>query len=99
MARLYPEIFAAMEACYVRHSDFIDATVKTFDREVQFYLAYFDFARQFKDVGLPFCYPDVAEHSKQTNVEDAFDMLHPHPSKQRLLSYYGPVRRQALQRY
>ncbi len=74
VARLYPEIFAAMEACYVRHGDFIDPAVAAFDREVQFYLAYLEFAQRFKDAGLPFCYPEVSDRSKQAHVDGAFDI-------------------------
>jgi hypothetical protein len=74
VARLYPDIFARLEACYTRHGDFIDATVATFDREVQFYLAYLEFVKKFKDIGLPFCYPEVSEASKETHLEATFDI-------------------------
>lgn len=74
VARLYPEIFARLEACNVGHGNFIDPTVRDFDREVQFYLAYLEFAQKFKDAGLPLCYPEVSEHSKEVSVEWAYDV-------------------------
>jgi hypothetical protein len=74
VAGLYPEIFARMEACYVRYGEFVDSTVASFYREVQFYLAYMEFAQRLKDRGLPFCYPEVSETSKQVQVEQAFDI-------------------------
>jgi DNA mismatch repair protein MutS len=74
VARIYPETFARLDACYVAHRDFIDPTVRDFDREVQFYLAYLEFVQKFKDAGLPLCYPEVSEHSKDVNVQDAYDI-------------------------
>lgn len=74
VAKIYPEVFSAMEACYVRHGHLVDPTVAAFDREVQFYLAYMEFVRKFKDAALSLCYPEVSEHSKQAHVEQAFDI-------------------------
>ena len=74
VARLYPEIFARLEACYVAHSDFIDPIIRNFDREVQFYLAYLEFVQKLNDAGLPLCYPEVPEHSKEVSVEGTCDI-------------------------
>jgi DNA mismatch repair protein MutS len=74
VARLYPKIFARLEACYVAHHDFIDPTVRNFDREIQFYLAYLEFVQKFRDAGLPLCYPEVSELSKEVSVESAYDI-------------------------
>lgn len=74
VARLFPEVFAARADFSAQHGDFVDATVGRFDREVQFYLAYLDLIRPFRSAGLPFCYPQVSEHSKETAVEETFDL-------------------------
>ena len=46
----------------------------TFDREVQFYLAYLDYIRPLESAGCEFCYPEVSTVSKQTRVDDGFDI-------------------------
>ena len=74
VAKLYPDVFARMEACYTQYRDFLDPTVVAFDREVQFYLAYLEFTQHLRDAGLPFCYPEVSDCSKETHVEQAFDI-------------------------
>ena len=60
VARLYPDFFLALDDFCVRHRDYLDPTIRTFDREAHFYLSYLAHMRQFKSVGLRFCYPKVA---------------------------------------
>lgn len=74
VARLYPDAFGALEEYCARHPGYLDETVRTFDREVQFYLAYVEFMRRFTPAGLPFCYPRVSTESKNTRVENAYDI-------------------------
>jgi len=74
VARLFPAEFAALDAFCARHGGFEDETVTTFDREVQFYLAYLDFMRPLKAAGLEFCYPQVSADDKGTDVAGAFDL-------------------------
>ena len=74
VARLFPAEFAALDAFCARHGGFEDETVTTFDREVQFYLAYLDFIRPLKAAGLEFCYPQVSADDKETDVAGAFDL-------------------------
>lgn len=74
VARLYPEVFAALDAFCARHRDYLDPTVAAFDRDVQFYLAYRDFTRPLKQKGLAFCYPEVSEESKEVLGREAFDL-------------------------
>jgi DNA mismatch repair protein MutS len=73
-ARLFPDVFAALDAFSGRHAGFLDDTVGAFDREVQFYLAYLDFIAPMKAAGLEFCYPRVSAEDKETVAEAAFDL-------------------------
>jgi len=74
VARLFPAEFAALDSFCVQHRGFEDETVTTFDREVQFYLAYLDFIHPLKAAGLEFCYPQVSADGKETDVAGAFDL-------------------------
>jgi DNA mismatch repair protein MutS len=39
VARLYPDVFSALDQYGVQHRTYLDQTIVTFDREVQFYVA------------------------------------------------------------
>jgi len=74
VVRLYPEPFAALDRFCERHADFMDATLLTFDREVQFYVAYLDYIAPLQEEsGLPFCFPEMGEE-RQVKARDAFDL-------------------------
>ncbi len=74
VARLFPDVFAALDGFCERHAGFLDDTVGAFDREVQFYLAYLEFIAPMKAAGLKFCYPRVSAADKETVAEAAFDL-------------------------
>lgn len=74
VALLYPEVFAELDAYRVRYADAVDPLVRTFDREVQFYLSYREFVLPLAAAGLPFCYPQVSERSKSIAGRDVFDI-------------------------
>jgi hypothetical protein len=74
VARLYPEVFQALAEYCTRNSGVLDQTISTFDREVQFYLAYLDYIELFERSALHFCYPRVSDSSKQVCARDAFDV-------------------------
>ncbi len=74
VAQLYPEPFADAARFWESHQQFIDPTIHTFDREIQFYLAYLDFLEDIKNKGLPFCYPQVSISDKQLAVQQGFDL-------------------------
>jgi DNA mismatch repair protein MutS len=75
IARLFPGPFAALETFCDRHRDHVDEVVSTFDREIQFYLAYREFISHLRAAGLSFCYPTVSTRSKDVRVEGAFDIV------------------------
>lgn len=74
VVKLYPEVFAQLAAYTERHADFLDETVRVFDQEVQFYVAYLDYIAKLKATGLPFCYPQVLTASKEIAVQSGFDL-------------------------
>lgn len=78
VARLYPDIFARVEQFCARYSGFLDNTIGTFDREVQFYIAYLEHIAAMKREGLPFCYPRVSTMDKEVYDYDGFDLALAH---------------------
>jgi DNA mismatch repair protein MutS len=74
VTRLYPDQFAALDQFCKQHIDFIDKTIRVFDREVQFYIAYLEFIAGIKHKGLKFCYPQVSATSREVYDYDAFDL-------------------------
>lgn len=73
VSRLYPERFVALDRFCERHGNFVDETICTFDREIQFYVAYLKFVADIKRKGLAFCYPPVSATSREMYAHDAFD--------------------------
>ncbi len=74
VARLNPEPFAALEAFAAGHRDYLDPTVAAFDREIQFYLAYWDFLAPLEEAGLSFCRPQVSDTSKEVVLRGTVDL-------------------------
>jgi len=74
VAKLFPEVFGALDEFGRRYASYADEVVTTFDREVQFYLAYLSYIRSLESAGLEFCFPEVSPDNKQIRVEDGFDL-------------------------
>jgi len=74
VARLYPDVFQALDAYCTRYRDYLDPVIGRFDREAQFCLAYLELISRCKAAGLPFCYPRVSAGSKEIAAEDTFDL-------------------------
>jgi DNA mismatch repair ATPase MutS len=74
VGRLFPDEFAALAAFCSEHAGFIDAAIRQFDRELQFYLAYLDYIRPIMAAGLAFCYPQLSADSKEISASDTFDL-------------------------
>lgn len=72
--RLFPKEFRALEGYIAEHESFIDGVVATFDREIGFFIAYLAFIEPLKQMGLPFCHPDVSASNKDTQVSGSFDL-------------------------
>jgi hypothetical protein len=74
VAKLYPDTFLSLDDYCAKHGDYLDATVDTFDREIQFYVAYMEYLAKFKRAGLNFCYPQIADKDKEISSHDGFDL-------------------------
>ena len=75
VARLYPDIFSALDEYYGRHANYLDSIITSvFDREVQFYIACLEHIERHKPTGLSFCYPTVTGESKEVYGRDVFDL-------------------------
>ena len=74
VAQLNPAIFLALDDYCARNGNYLDRTIADFDREIQFYIAYLEFAETFKRAGLKFCYPKVSETTKDVGNREGFDL-------------------------
>jgi hypothetical protein len=74
VARLYPEVFAELDAFCERHAGFLHELVGRFDRELHFFLAYLEHADRLRGVGVAFCYPELSTRSKDEEVEEGVDL-------------------------
>ncbi|HTX57450.1 MAG TPA: hypothetical protein VMD47_10175 [Candidatus Acidoferrales bacterium] len=86
VALLHPEAFAELDRFAEAHAAFIDPAIERFDREVQFYLACFEYAKTFESAGLSMCFPRVTS-GKAVSAEDTFDVALAH----RLIETHGNV--------
>jgi DNA mismatch repair protein MutS len=74
VARLFRKEFTALGEYCRGHAGFLDPVIDQCDRELQFYLAYLDYIRPLREVGLSFCYPDLSADSKEIFARDTFDL-------------------------
>jgi len=74
VARLNPDVFTPLLAFCERHKDFVAQTVADFDREIQFYIAWIEYADRFKQAGLKFCYPRMLDDCKNVSSRAGFDL-------------------------
>lgn len=73
VARLFADEFAALADFCARHRGFVDATVRRFERELHFYLAYLNYIAPIRGAGLPFCCPQMSS-SKEVYADQTFDL-------------------------
>ncbi|GAK60227.1 DNA mismatch repair protein MutS domain protein [Candidatus Vecturithrix granuli] len=69
VALLYPDIFTYFTNYCAQNSHYLDETMRMFDREIQFYLAYLEYVALFKRAGLSFCYPRISDTVKDVAEE------------------------------
>ena len=74
VARLNPDVFRALHDFCARHAGFVEKPLADFDREIQFYVAWLEYAETFKRAGLTFCYPQVSDTGKQISNREGFDL-------------------------
>jgi DNA mismatch repair protein MutS len=74
VARLHADVFSRLDQYCAKHSRYVDDTIKAFDREVQFYVAYLEFIARFRRAGLTFCYPQIATARDHLYDEAVFDI-------------------------
>jgi DNA mismatch repair protein MutS len=74
VARLNPDVFSSLAQYCDRHLGFLDETLRTFDLEIQFYVACLDRIGIIKRAGLSFCYPTLSTESKEISARGCFDL-------------------------
>jgi DNA mismatch repair protein MutS len=74
VSRLFSEEFARLATFRTSQAGFLDETIRAFDRDVQFYLAYLDYLRPLRAAGLRFCFPDLSADSKEIFAAGTFDL-------------------------
>ncbi|GAP09138.1 mismatch repair ATPase [Bellilinea caldifistulae] len=74
VARLNPELFERLHRFCAEHSRFMADFILTFDREMQFYVAYLETILPLMKGGLKFCLPAVSIRSKEVLAAEAFDL-------------------------
>jgi len=74
VAQLYPDLFAKLDVFFEINNGFNDKVISTFDREIQFYLAYLDYISIFKEAGLHFCYPLISDEKIDIYAQGSFDL-------------------------
>jgi len=74
VAKVYPDLFGRLDAFCAGHTDYLDDTIRVFDRELQFYLSYLGYIRSLRDSGLSFSYPAMSSESKAERALDTFDL-------------------------
>lgn len=73
VAKLYPDIFLRLSDYSLKNQFFMDETIAVFDREIQFYIAYLEYAARINRNGLKFCYPRITT-SKEVYDYEGFDL-------------------------
>ncbi len=73
VARLHPSQFTALDQFCLHHAQFVDETIRAFDREIQFYVSYLEFISSIKSKKLDFCYPQVGA-SREVYNYNGFDL-------------------------
>ena len=73
-AQLFNDTFARLKTYCAEHRDFQDRALLSFDREIQFYVAFLDYTARLNRAGLGFCYPLVSQTGKEVHACQCFDL-------------------------
>lgn len=74
VSQLYSDTFLMVDNFCAKNVNFIDETITSFDREVQFYIAYLEYISNLEGAGLYFCYPKISSKDKQVYSHAGFDL-------------------------
>jgi DNA mismatch repair ATPase MutS len=74
VAMLHPQLFSRLDTYCSTNGSYLDETIGVFDREIQFYIAYLEYASAFVSAGLSFCYPRVSDSSKEVCSYSGYDL-------------------------
>jgi DNA mismatch repair ATPase MutS len=74
VAQLNPDVFSALDDYCTRNRNYLDKTFADFDRAIQFYIAYLEYAETFERAGLKFCYPRISDTCKNVSNREGFDL-------------------------
>lgn len=74
VALLYPELFSRLDQFSRQEADFADSRWLRLDRELPFYLSWWDFLRRLAAVGVRNCLPDLVAEGGSIDVADAVDL-------------------------
>lgn len=74
VAGLYPEPFAKLGSFCAAYLHFDDEVIIRFSREIQFYLAWLDYIRPLRQVGLSFNYPKLCDTAEHLYTFGGFDL-------------------------
>lgn len=74
VARLYPPLFASLDAFCEKHRAFLEKAFCDFGREAQFYIAYLEYIAPFTRAGLTFSLPAVQAERAPVTANGMFDL-------------------------
>lgn len=73
VALVFPETFARLDRFCSEQAGFLDDTVRSIDREMQFYVATLEMFERMKKAGLPSCLPAVSD-AKDIECRGVYDL-------------------------
>lgn len=75
VAKLFPDIFSNLDNYCSKNNDYLDEKIESFDREVQFYIAYLEYIELIKQKKkVKFCYPQISDKCKEVYDYEGFDL-------------------------
>lgn len=75
VVKLFSDVFGALADYCNRYVDFVDTAIATFDREIQFYLAYLEYIAVLAPQSLKFCYPRLSARTTDISASECFDLV------------------------